>query len=88
MIAIELSPDNKKGGIDAYRCLLYGDVFELKHSAEVKRLTTPSNGNGEVPLMTVHTPTRGFEYFQLNDAGSEVTVDIMGELRDASRQRS
>lgn len=72
MITVEVSPDSTEER-HAWRALLYGHVFEV--------------ANGDAPTIdpkadpewaaAVAVPPKGYHFKQLNEAGSEVTVDIM-----------
>jgi hypothetical protein len=80
MIAIEVSPDSTPE-VTAWRCLLYGDVYELAVSApgESSELTPDPLQQKEIPMVLSYHAPKGYSYRQLNSQGSEVTVDIMGE---------
>lgn len=78
-ISIEVSPDNLEEAVIAWRCLLYGDVFEVVAASD--RPPTPVTADtspGDLSKAYPYPRPKGFEYRQLNDPGSEVTVDILG----------
>ncbi|KAK8865695.1 hypothetical protein IAR55_000840 [Kwoniella newhampshirensis] len=77
VIAIEVSQDQAQINETAWRCVLYGDVFELAMEGANDQLPTPITSNGEIPVMSVYNAPKGFVYRQLNDPDSEVTVDII-----------
>ncbi|ORX35433.1 hypothetical protein BD324DRAFT_632818 [Kockovaella imperatae] len=77
MITLEISPDSTPEQ-HSWRCLLYGDVFEVVNYQSDKPATWVIAQNGtEESLTLTHPAAKGYSYHQLNDAGSEVTVDIM-----------
>ncbi|OCF33229.1 hypothetical protein I316_04970 [Kwoniella heveanensis BCC8398] len=66
---------------NAWRCILYGDVYELApegtDGAEKPRSNKALNGEKDIPIMPAYTPAKGFGYRQLNDPGAEVTCDVI-----------
>ncbi|ORY24660.1 hypothetical protein BCR39DRAFT_546010 [Naematelia encephala] len=77
MITIESSGETSDGKSNAYQCLLYGDVFELKATNGTGATLETLPAGNDSPIGKPHVPPKGYEYRQLNDPGSEVTVDIM-----------
>ncbi len=75
MITVEISPDSTVEQT-SWRCLLYGDAFEVANGEGDKSATADEK---EWALFNTKAP-RGLHYRQLNAAGSEVTVDIMGRF--------
>jgi len=78
-ITIEVSPDNTNETTTAWRCLLYGDVYEVAKASGFP--FTPQSmdmKNGELSMVQAYTAPDGFEFKQLNDPGAEVTADILG----------
>ena len=79
MITIEVSPDATEDK-HAWRCLLYGDAFELSNAENSPAQPTLTIKTDEGEPITYHHPVvKGYAYKQLNDQSSEVTADIMGE---------
>jgi hypothetical protein len=82
-IALEVSPDNGGEKVTTWRCLLYGDVFELAptgYSPDEDIFLTPLSttpGQG-LDLVGAYRAPKTFKYRQLNAAGMEVTCDIIG----------
>ncbi|WVF70849.1 hypothetical protein IAT40_005643 [Kwoniella sp. CBS 6097] len=80
VIAIEVSSE-ATANQTAWRCILYGDVYELApegtEGAEKPRSTKAVNGEKDIPIMPAYTPAKGFAYRQLNDPGAEVTCDVI-----------
>jgi len=65
----------------SWRCVLYGDIFEIKAKTDdsgddVFLVATPRSG--EHPVTTSYAMPSGYQYNQLNDTGSEITVDVLG----------
>ncbi|WWD18126.1 hypothetical protein CI109_102575 [Kwoniella shandongensis] len=77
VIAIEVASEHAQSNETAWRCVLYGDVFELAKEGANDQLPTPATINGEIPVMSAYKAPEGFVYRQLNDPGSEVTCDII-----------
>jgi len=61
-----------------WQCILYGDLYELAPSipGRINPLPAPPSANGEISTIRDYIPPRDYEFRQLNDSGSEVTVDI------------
>lgn len=59
--------------VDAWRCLLYGDLYELAPKDYMD--TDPSTSPAPDSLKDIKAPP-GFKYRRLNPEGFEVTVDV------------
>lgn len=59
--------------VDAWRCLLYGDLYELAPKDYVD--SGPSTSPAPESLKDIKAPP-GFKYRRLNPEGFEVTVDV------------
>lgn len=72
LIALEAFPEAGLE-VDAWRCLLYGDLYELapKDFVDPEPRTSPAPDS----LSNVKAPP-GFKYRRLNPEGFEVTVDV------------
>nr|XP_018264929.1 uncharacterized protein I303_03111 [Kwoniella dejecticola CBS 10117]OBR87087.1 hypothetical protein I303_03111 [Kwoniella dejecticola CBS 10117] len=76
LIAIEVN--NTTPTSTGWRCVLYGDLFELaKEGTPGSEPTHASNGGSDTSLVRFYKPPRGFAYKQLNEVASEVTVDVI-----------
>nr|XP_019011872.1 uncharacterized protein I206_02707 [Kwoniella pini CBS 10737]OCF50653.1 hypothetical protein I206_02707 [Kwoniella pini CBS 10737] len=76
LIAIEVNTSFPTS--TGWRCILYGDLFELaKEGTPGAEPTQATNGGTDDSLVRFYKPPRGFAYKQLNEAASEVTVDII-----------
>ena len=67
----------------AWRCGIYGDLFELVPEQDANGLHQPLAQvvmKGEEPVVAVHKAPKGYKYRQLNDADTEVMVDVVGEF--------
>jgi len=67
----------------AWRCGIYGDLFELVPEQDANGLHQPMAQivmKGEEPVVAVHKAPKGYKYRQLNDADTEVMVDVVGEF--------
>lgn len=72
MITVEVSPDSTEDR-HAWRALLYGHVFEVATGS-----APPPDSKAEPDWAAAAAkPPKGYYYKQLNEVGSEVTVDIM-----------
>jgi hypothetical protein len=66
----------------AWRCGIFGDLFELVPESDAQGLPQPMAQvlmKGEEPVVAVHKAPKGYKYRQLNDADTEVMVDVVGE---------
>jgi hypothetical protein len=66
----------------AWRCNIFGDLFELVPEQDAQGLAQPMaqvTMKGTEPLVQTLRAPRGYKYRQLNDADTEVTVDVCGE---------
>lgn len=66
-ICLEIYQDEQPAAqvdADNWRCLLYGDIYELS--------STPADDQPELP----EKPPAGLYFRRLNDSGSEVTLDV------------
>lgn len=82
VIAVDLGMRATPDG-PPWRCLLYGDMYELV-KADSKDLSTglssPSiEPDNEIPLYFNPLPPEGYRYHLLNDPETEVTVNLTGE---------
>jgi len=67
----------------AWRCGIFGDLFEVLPESDAQGLPQPMAQvvmKGEEPVVAVHKAPTGYKYRQLNDADTEVMVDVVGEL--------
>ena len=88
MITLETSPDSTPETL-SWRCLLYGDVFEVVSGTSARPATWVISQDGTQESLTLtHPSAKGHSYHQLNDKGSEVTVDIMGEPHPCISRKS
>ena len=79
MISLETSPESTSR-MHAWRCLLYGDVFEVTNFNNNRPPTwTIAPGGSSESVQLSHPPPMNHSYRQLNDNSAEATVDIMGE---------
>ncbi|KAK4684138.1 hypothetical protein P7C73_g6063, partial [Tremellales sp. Uapishka_1] len=74
LIALEKAPELPDPAVHAWRCLIYGDLFELVESSG--QPPTADSATDFQMIRSYKTP-KGYEYRQLNSKGSEVTCDIM-----------
>ncbi|WRT65891.1 uncharacterized protein IL334_002842 [Kwoniella shivajii] len=79
VIAVEVNPGSAKPDQTAWRCLLYGDIFELAKEGDATQLPTPNSAiDSSKDSLNVHYQSaKGFVYRQLNETDSEVTVDVI-----------
>ncbi|ODN84136.1 hypothetical protein L202_00145 [Cryptococcus amylolentus CBS 6039] len=74
---LELSAEGKR----EYRCIVYGDLFELEElesKSDVEELVTGTGeeGMGQKPVVEAYTPPKGFRYRKLNPDDSEIMTDV------------
>jgi hypothetical protein len=81
MITLEIAPNSAEDPI-SWRCLLYGDVLEVVDGEEANAIPKDER---EWALYSPKPPA-GHHYRQLNPAGTEITVDIMGAWEIAERE--
>ncbi|WWD05517.1 hypothetical protein V865_003595 [Kwoniella europaea PYCC6329] len=95
VLAVEVHPDPSKPNTTGWRCVVYGDVFELaKEGTPGTESLKEANGDTDDTSLVHHYPApKGYDYRQLNEKESEVTVDIIDvagriypDLLDASTQ--
>jgi hypothetical protein len=66
----------------AWRCGIFGDLFELVPEQDSAGLPQPMAQvvmKGEGPVVAIHKAPKGYRYRQLNDSDTEVMVDVVGE---------
>jgi len=85
MITLEISPDATEDFF-AYRCHLYGDLYEIAANTDGIEQNL-NKGDSDWVLANPKAPP-GFYYKQLNEEGSEIMLDIMGELFGAKKARA
>lgn len=84
VISIEVTDmDSKDGNAVSWRCVAYGDIYDLVPDTTPGELEPPLirvQGRGvEQPIVQVHQAPKGYHYRKLNDADTEVTSDVVGE---------
>lgn len=86
MISIEVTDtDSKDQTAVSWRCVAYGDIFELVPESTPGDLDPPliqvAGAGKEIPIVTAHQAPKGYRYKKLNDAETEVTSDVVGKLK-------
>lgn len=86
-IAIVTAKTETEGDKIQWRCVLYGDLYELANKS-VGPAEGAEKGRGSVAKVVLlngesfpYKTPRGLEFRQLNSQGSEVTLDILGMRR-------
>ncbi|WVQ71209.1 hypothetical protein IAR50_000734 [Cryptococcus sp. DSM 104548] len=73
----ELNAEGKRD----YRCVLYGDLYELEElegKSDIEELVTATGeeGMGQVPVVEAYKPPRGYRYRKINPADMEAMTDL------------
>lgn len=66
----------------SWRCVAYGDIYELVPESEAGETRPPmaqvAGSRSEEPIVRLHIAPKGYKYRQINDAETEVTSDVVG----------
>ncbi|WVW80359.1 hypothetical protein I302_102339 [Kwoniella bestiolae CBS 10118] len=76
VLAVEVNPDPSKSSLTGWRCLMYGDVFELAKEG-APGTETDDGDSDDTSLVHHYKAPKGYAYRQLNELRSEVTVDVI-----------
>ncbi|WVR05657.1 hypothetical protein IAU60_002679 [Kwoniella sp. DSM 27419] len=83
VLAIERVTEGIASDTTGWRCMLYGDLYELAEEGydgvgpAPLLLPAVQGALQDVPIVPAYQAAKGYKYRQLNDPGSEVTCDVI-----------
>lgn len=89
LISLEVQKTDAILNAVAWRCMTYGDLYELIPEAQAEYTPQPvaqcaMKGSGSI--LKKHKAPKGFKYRQINLPDTEITVDVSGKSNNISME--